>query len=256
MDLEGAKLLIADSGNSFQCRVANFFRELKWSVLMSPYYVDSSTDKTRELDLIAEAAYSVKRVWIGPPINIRVRLFIECKYITQGAVFWLDSMDAARAHEWIYSRTPFVRGNIFSEEHHYLTQGEQVAKLFASERHKGEENDPIFRAVNQCLNGFIHSRDRETLVPYAEGEDLIELRYPIIICSAFGDFFRASVRNATDPVAIKNNFLLEVDYAYVAVEGATREYSLVDFLEFGQLNAFIDSLEHEIEALSKQVGDN
>ena len=67
MDLEGAKTLIAESGNSFQCRVATFFRDRKWAVLISPYYVDSSTDKTRELDLIAEAVYSVKRVWIGPP---------------------------------------------------------------------------------------------------------------------------------------------------------------------------------------------
>jgi hypothetical protein len=185
-----------------------------------------------------------------------VRLFIECKYITQGVVFWFDSIDEVRAREWIYSRTPFARDNVFSKEHHYLTRGDEAAKLFASAKQKGDENDPIFRAVNQCLNGFLHSRDRASLIPYADGEDSIELKYPVIVCSEFGDFFRTSVRDTTDPVAIKENFLLEVDYAYVAREGGTTEFSLLDFVEFGQLKTFIECLEREVEALSKLVGDN
>jgi hypothetical protein len=43
MNLEGAIKLIGESRKSFQCKVANYFRAKVWAVLLSPYYVDSST---------------------------------------------------------------------------------------------------------------------------------------------------------------------------------------------------------------------
>src|ERR1017187_4844721 len=146
MNIDQARTLIAQSGNAHQCRVAQFFRDRNWVVLMSPYYIDASTDKPRELDLIVEKSYPVQRLYSGPPRSVRVRLFIECKYIAQGTAFWFDAMDVAKTGSWIESYTPF-RGNHNAYQHqHYVAQGTEVAKLFASQQQKGEEADPIFRS--------------------------------------------------------------------------------------------------------------
>jgi hypothetical protein len=155
LEIETAKRLVTESGNSFQCRVANVFRELGWVVLLSPYYVDASTDKTRELDMIVERNFPIQNIWNGPPKSIRVRLFIECKYITQGTVFWMDSIDEAQARNWIHTHTCFQQNNIYTNDHHYLTQGNIVGRLFVTDKQKGDENDPMFRTINQCLHGFV-----------------------------------------------------------------------------------------------------
>jgi hypothetical protein len=60
-DAEIAKDLAARSGNNFHCKVVNYLRSRNWHVSISPWYVDSSTDKPRELDLIAEKLYSPAR---------------------------------------------------------------------------------------------------------------------------------------------------------------------------------------------------
>jgi hypothetical protein len=57
MDAAGAKALADKSGNKFQIQVANYFRAKKWAVLVNPYYVDASTDKSRESDLIVEMSW-------------------------------------------------------------------------------------------------------------------------------------------------------------------------------------------------------
>jgi hypothetical protein len=259
MDAEGAKKLMTESGNGLQCRVAQFFRVRGWTVLMSPYYIDASTDRPRELDLIVERSYPVQRIWAGNvPKSVRVRLFIECKYIVQGAVFWFDAMDRNKTVAWIESNTPFRRDNIYIRPQHYLAQGDQVAKLFASETKKAEENDPIFRGINQCLNGYIYNQDRASLIDLLDGEEAVPLRYPVVVCSSFGDFFRTSVQNGGDPIPIAENFLLEMDYAYIHPRSKqmAREFFLVDFVDFERITTFLASIEAEVGGATAMVGDN
>jgi hypothetical protein len=147
-DSDKARSLATTSGNRFQCKVTNYFRGLGWAVL-SPYYVDASSDKTRELDLIVEHHFASPQLWAGgAPKVIAVRLFIECKYISNGAVFWFDEMDVGQARDWICTNTGgcFEPNNIYTNEHHYLKRGSAVAKLFQSENKQkgGEDIDPFF----------------------------------------------------------------------------------------------------------------
>lgn len=47
-------------GNRLHARVAKLLRDSGWEVLVSPYYRDNATDKTREADIIAEREFTVK----------------------------------------------------------------------------------------------------------------------------------------------------------------------------------------------------
>lgn len=250
------KKIVSESGNSFHCKVANAFREKGWATLMSSYYIDTATDKAREIDLIAEKAYAIPNNFGQSPKSIRVRLYIECKYINQHVVFWFDSRDDKKAREWIYSNTPFTKGNTFTKEHHHLKPDSLVAKLFASESKRNEDNDPIFRALNQCLNGLIHNRRSEPLIPAKGTEQIVHhLNYPVIICSDFKTFYRTDIPKNKNPEKIIGNFLLEVNYAFVDRDKARRDYFLVDLVEYASLDAFFSALDHEVENAMYLLGD-
>jgi hypothetical protein len=257
MNLNDAKKLIKESGNTFQSKVINYFRENDWNVLVSPYYVDAVTDKSREIDLIVEKKFGVTNQWQGPPKSVTARLFVECKYIAQGSVFWFDDQDLSRALEWITTNTCFTDNNTYTREHHYLKSHAQVAKLFATAHQKGDENDPLFRTLNQCLNGYIHNRSRELLIPSMHNEIVTKLEYPVIICSDFYKYFRTSIGGAEDPSPITENFAVELNYAYVSNNAPIfRRYFLVDVLAFDLLDVFVAALEAEVAAAKVMVQDN
>ena len=106
-------------------------------------HVDSVTGKPRESDLLVEHSFPVQHVFQGPPTSVRVRLFIECKYVASGAVFWVLGEDADAALNWVCTHTPLIQRHAVTAKHHYLASNEPVAKLFASEKGK-EDNDPNF----------------------------------------------------------------------------------------------------------------
>jgi hypothetical protein len=252
---EQAQKIVAESGNSFHCRVANAFRNSGWTTLLSPYYVDASTDKAREVDLIVEKAYSAD-VQYGKPRTIRLRLYVECKYITQHSVFWFDRQDDARALGWIYRNTPFRKNNTLTNEHHHILGVDSVAKLFASESKRGEDNDPIFKALNQVLNGYVHNKGSALLIPSRDTEHVTLLEYPVVVCSDFSTFYRADVEQKQELKRIEDNFLLEVNYAFLNANKITcRDYFLIDVVQFNNLHTLFDSLEHEIANVQLLVGD-
>jgi len=249
------KRIVSESGNSFHCKVANAFRDRGWTTLMSSYYIDTATDKAREIDLIAEKAYLVADAFSQVAKSIRLRLYIECKYISQHVVFWFDSRDEQRARGWIYRNTPFTKGNTLISEHHHIRSVSSVAKLFASESKRNEDNDPIFRALNQCLNGYVHHRGGGPLIPTRGSEQMALLEYPVIMCSDFKTFYRTDIPKNQDPQEIRDNFLLEVNYAFVDKNKASRrDYFLVDVVDFGSLNLFLAALDHEVEHAAMLVG--
>lgn len=260
MDAVTAEKLANESGNNFQCRVAAYFRDRQWAVALSPYYVDPSTDKPREADLIVEHTFPVPQVWnTNAPQSIRLRLFIECKYVTQGTVFWFDHLDHARAREWIHTNTCIIPDHIYTNHHHYLSLGGRVAKLFATEKAKGDDNDPVFKAVNQCLSGFIGNRTRPPRISLRTDHEIIhQLNYPLVMCSSFDDFFyRVDVTPTATPEPLQSHFALEVDYAYPSTSrGLVREYFLVDVVAFDQIDKFIGLLEAEVNAAIFMVQDH
>jgi len=251
--------IINRSGNTFHCKVSNFFRDQGWSVMISPYYIDTATDKAREIDLLCEKVWqSVPSPW-AKPIGFRVQLFIECKYVDRDTVFWFDRRDDARISREINRQIPVFKDNAYADKHHYNTAALiGLGKLFASGKGQGgggEDREPIYLALNQVLGGLSQLRGIGTLTPIPSGYRQITVKYPVIVCSTFERFRRTEIVGASDPQTIADNFLLEVDYAYslaVPERGDTtiRQYSLIDVVAYDLLSQFIQRLEREGQAVA------
>ena len=131
-DLSEIEAIVNESGNSFHCRVANYLRGKGWYTLVSPYYMDSATSKPREIDLIAEKSWEYSERFKGKYGAVIIKLFVECKYISQPNVFWFSDKDFASAKQWVVTNTPLREDKYFTAKHHYLATNHKVAKLFAS----------------------------------------------------------------------------------------------------------------------------
>src|SRR3954463_3413355 len=100
-EIEEAKSIVLESGNSFHCRVVRFLQDNGWHTQISPYYMDNSTNKPREIDLIAEKFWMYKDPFRRASGTVNVKLFIECKYIPQVNVFWFSPKDKLSAKQWV-----------------------------------------------------------------------------------------------------------------------------------------------------------
>lgn len=258
-ETEEIKELIEKSGNSFHSKVVKVLRDEKWNTLVSPYYSDNFTDKPRELDIIAEKKFDALNygTWMG---TLNARLFIECKYINGKTVFWFDTKDKNRAIERIMTDTSLEHPNRNTgiQQHHYFIDT-PVAKLFSSEKSRGEDNELINKAINQNLNALIYYRDRKDIIPEDPNRRSKVLRYvsyPIILVNSFDNFFRINMGDETGKIErITEPFQLEVNYAYVDKgNNDHNEYFLIDVVSIEKLPDFLASLEKtDIKIVSEKV---
>ncbi len=108
---EDIEHLIKKSGNTFHARVARWFKDKGWHLVVSPYYMDQTQVKAREMDLIAEKLWPAVDNRGRPSGHVAVRLFIECKYLPSYSVICVLPLDYTCA-----------------KNHHYLSKN-AVAKL-------------------------------------------------------------------------------------------------------------------------------
>jgi uncharacterized membrane protein YukC len=89
--------LIENNGNNFHAKVARWFTNNDWHVIISPYYMDQTQGKAREIDLVVEKPWPVTDHFGRGFGYIITRLFIECKYIPFHSVFWFAERDGVVA---------------------------------------------------------------------------------------------------------------------------------------------------------------
>ncbi|HNP31316.1 MAG TPA: hypothetical protein PKK23_19880 [Nitrospirales bacterium] len=248
------KTIVDESGNSFHCRVTNYLKEKGWHTLVSPYYMDGSTNKPREIDLIAERHWIYNARPNQQPRAVIIKLFIECKYISQPNVFWFSDKDIAAATDWVVSNTPLSKDNTFTKMHHYLSSEPKVAKLFASKNKPGPENEVIYRALNQSLNAMVYLRRRESIIPEIRAGEFkrISIEMPVVLCNSFDNFYRVEMDNSDAQQKLVENFQLEINYAYLELDGKRRnDYFLLDIVNFGMIDSYLNVLEADKEAIFK-----
>jgi hypothetical protein len=243
--------LIEGSGNNFHAKVARWFRDNGWHTIVSPYYMDQTQSKARELDLVAEKLwpiYDASRS-VG---DVVLRLFVECKFVATEAVFWFAPKNTDAAKGLICSLGPFRADNGLTSSHHYLAKSPNVAKLFASSNAKAPENEPFYKALNQALNATVAMRSQSPSHPSLDGRrqgKVITLDYPVVVCSSFSDLYAVDFFAQSEPTSIHDNFQLEVQYAFLDRDGKQRnDYFLLDFVEFGQLANYVSDISKGAEA--------
>lgn len=251
--------LIAGSGNTFHAAVARWFTENGWHVVVSPYYLDQSQGKAREIDLIAEKLWPTTDPFGRQKDYVAVRLFIECKFIATDAVFWFADKDREAAQALVCATHPFSPNNSYTSEHHYLSQSARVAKLFASAGSKASENEPFYKALNQSLNALVSMRGRPLKIKDQRKREVTPvtvLECPVVVCSSFERLYGVDFLKESSPVRIADNFQLEVQYAYVDARGTPRDdYFLLDFVERDRLEEFCKAVAASASAAAQLAGD-
>jgi hypothetical protein len=244
--IDKAKKIIDNSGNNFHCKVINYFNSKDWEVLISPYYTDNQTNKSREIDLIVEKSFPQEecRRYIG---SINVRLYIECKYIPHTNVFWFANKDTESTNNLLKKIVPKYNDSYYIEKHHYL-EDKKVAKLFSG------GNEVIYKALNQTLNSMVYYRNMPSIMKKPHANILATLMYPLIVCNSFDNFFRTEIDSDKEPVSVENNFQLEVNYAYLSTDNKSiNEFFLIDMIDFNRLDEFLSTIENDIYSVSNVV---
>ncbi len=247
--------VIRESGNRLHCQVANALQRAKWQTLMSPYYLDAGTNKAREIDLIAEKKWDVRNSMSEVRGHLLIRLFVECKYLRDTTVFWFGAKDIDATKAMLTKRTPLVSGRSTLRDHHYLKDETLAAKLFASGKNKSNpENDVMYKALNQCLNALVRLRGRGALTraPQHQQRELpiIEtVEMPIVLVNSFSKCHQVEIQNEDTATPIAKNFQLEVNYAFAKVDKPVSEFFLIDVVELDQLDAFLNTVDKDVEAM-------
>jgi len=244
--------LIKGSGNNFHAKVARWFRTNGWHATISPYYMDQTQGKARELDLVVEKLWPIRGHFNQHEGDVVVRLFVECKYVATEAVFWFAPKNAVAAKTLVCSLGPYRQDNTYTLQHHYIAKSPNVAKLFASSNSKTQETEPFYKALNQALNGTVSMRSKSPSHPSLTARHhgkVITLNYPVVVCSSFEKLYAVDFLEESEPTAIQENFQLEVQYAFHDRAGNQRdEYFLLDFVEFEKLTEFEASIAEGAEA--------
>lgn len=247
MDKIKIEELIEKSGNSFHFDVVRYLREKGWTTLVSPYYTDNFTDKPREIDIIAEKKfdyYDFNRI-IG---TINVQLLIECKYINELTVFWFDAVEKEKLGSKLVNDAHLDNSGPLKNyelaerllaSHHHLK--DEAAKLFATQKSKTSEQEIIYKAINQILNSIVYFRNKGSLIKGSFVPVFNTVRYPIVICKNFRNFYRADNKSN-----IADSFILEINYAYPIENGGDKEeYFIVDIVNFEKIDNYLDNIEKD-----------
>jgi hypothetical protein len=212
--------------------------------------MDQSQSKAREIDLIAERVVPIKDIFDRREGDVVIRVYIECKFITSHSVFWFTDKDKKAAEQLVCRNGNFRSDNIYTKEHHYISTCETVAKVFSTEA-KSQEQEPFYKALNQVLNAFVSMECRPTIIPNLREHSRgirVYLNYPVVVCSDFSRLFRTDFFQSTEPSAIRENFQIEVQYAYTDTSSISRDdHFLIDFVEYEQIDQFFQKLIHNGE---------
>lgn len=241
--------LIRGSGNTFHAKVARWLLGNGWHVVVSPYYLDQAQNKAREIDLVAEKLWPVKDQFNRAIDDVAVRLFVECKFVPSTSVFWFAEKDQQSARELVCANGIFRADNTYTNKHHYLSQSPRVAKLFSTSTSKAPENDPFYKALNQALTAMVSMRGQPVSVPSLKNSRRIPravIELPLVVCSSFEQFYSVDFYTDSNPELVKDNFQLEVRYAYIDRRQNQRDnYFLLDFVEFNQLDKFTKAIDED-----------
>jgi hypothetical protein len=219
--------------------------------------MDPTQYKAREVDLIAEkVSWDITGAFGKVEDKVGVRLFIECKFVPRLTVFWFAEKQIQKAFDLIAKQGPFRAGNSFGRRHHYAKESADVAKLFQStsgnnNKLAAEQQDPFYKALNQVLNAAMAMRG-QSFSPAAQAwKPRQMLEYPVIVCGGFDQLYGVNFFGPPDekPVALSENFQMEVQYAYFDRNRATiNEYRLIDVVDIDQLNSFQNSIDQDAQA--------
>lgn len=235
---------IKTSGNNLHLDVANKLRELDWEVTISPYYLDDTSEKAREIDIVATKPMVYSK---GMNTNLQqeefyAKLFIECKYIDSDVIFWKDQIsDVNIKHATQYAiNISQIGGKLdqINEKFHYskFQKDKCISKLFTNiPKPQKSTEDVIYQSFNQSLKSLIHFRSVNLSSK--------TIYYPVVIYKLREGSLLLTYDKSIDETKEVKNQSLEVFYTFKANDGnAVSKFFIVDFVDFSKLENYINTI--------------
>ena len=77
-----------------------------------------------------------------------------------------------------------------------------------------------------------------------------KVNYPVIVCNSFSNLYRVDIDTNNKPANVKDNFQLEVNYAYLDLSKTpVTEYFLIDIVGFDRIDSLLTALEEDVSAI-------
>lgn len=239
--------IIKKSGNNLHLEIVSVLESRGWEVEIQQYYYDDTTDKPREIDIIASKRTPIfvqspeSRIEIvGRPAeygSFKSFLFIECKYFTKEVAFRMRKPEYA---EKAIILEGFNKPEVLAEKlgntekHHYLNLPD-IGKLYDS-----EDNATVFNAITQPVKSLVFFKERKTEKGFY---------YPVTVFDGIkglipiegNDFSKLSSLPARDYMGV------ELGYSYRSVfsQQLNSEQFIVDFVHKNKFVDFIRAIERE-----------
>lgn len=240
--------ILKNSSNRLHFRAKSKFEDLGWTSTISSYFYDDTTDKPREIDIIAHKTFPIPNTNGEERIsNIHACLFIECKWFSSEIYFWLDNNSKEKAKKAI-----FIEGlnldEIFQETnlldmHHYSSIS-RVAKLYDTQ--KDQENN-IFDAVTKPVKTLIFHRQLKDF------NQKYLFYYPVIIYGGQDGFYlienEKQILDEANKTNLKftKNIIFNLNYTYRQNNGVFKNQEFfIDIVNEKEIDKLIHRIELEI----------
>lgn len=251
------KDLIKKSGNNLHLEVADALKDKGWDVELSSYYYDDTTDKPREIDIVANRNEGVgseaKGSQGGKVIDtFNVSLYIECKYFTKDVAFRMwpigeQEQDAA-LHLNKITKGKFITFMNNNSSHHnsYYRSIKNVGKL-----HDTENEKSVFDALTQPIKSLIFSKDDDGTIN--------KIYIPVVVYTGIDGIYPIQGQDQNlDKLQPFEYLSYGLNYAYRSAHTGflKREFFIVDFVHENLLSKYLIKIEKDIDGVREYLWKN
>lgn len=259
---EDFKKIIEESGNNLHIDTVKLLETMDWDVDLSSYYYDDTTNKPREIDIVAQKEISICDEFKEEIDNFKLFLFIECKYFKNELAFRVrenreKEAKAALIIEGMNKELLLEREHLFSH-HHYL-QTSFVGKLYDS---LPEDQTKVFNAITQPIKSLIFFKQHSLKTEVEKGKKK-GIYYPIVIYSGIDGIYSikdVDIENLDD-LQKEENIMFSLNYSYKShyesifaekgrlTEALITQHFYIDFINQKRLKDYVSMILKEAEEL-------
>lgn len=233
-------------------KVVEKFESTGWIVQTKQHYIDPFEGKPREIDIIATKHVIIgdnprQRMWWFDPINYEIKIFLECKYLTEKK--WLLIRKSNKQKNITSFLDVGLYNNLcadFYKKYKQISDTYKEHRYLSSEYVAYDSTDNSERwfgipAIKQITHGLMSKTHRS--------RERYSIEYPAIIANA-SDNIIIRYDWSEDNFAFPKSLLFEFDYVD---KNENKKSFLVDVLSFDELDSFIKDRNDEFENMRKNV---
>jgi hypothetical protein len=236
------------SGNNLHLRVAMVLKNSGWEVDLSSYYYDDTTEKPREIDIIA---YKNTKVTTPLPMRdttFRTSLFIDCKHFKEEIGFRMQpAVSGRKAMKAVGLNSSSGASEDRLYEHHHYAEEKSVGKLYDT-----VADSHLFTAITQPVKSLTFFRHQIT----RRG-----LYYPIVVYSGISGIYQLnSDMTSLSGLSPKNYSVFELNYSYRNLSSPAKtlhtETFFVEFVHEDEFPNLLRWLEQDVANFKELLKDD